>query len=44
MMYEFEQDIFDPVITDMRRIHLNTHNSNSSDVIYSNKSGKIMLV
>lgn len=39
----YELDVFNPVITDMSKIHLEDYDYRHSKVIYSNKSGKIML-
>jgi hypothetical protein len=44
LMGEFEQDIFDPQITDMTTIRLDDYDYRHSKVIHSNKSGKVMLV
>ena len=40
---EFEQEIFNPKITDMNRINLDDYESRHSKVIHSNGSGKTML-
>ena len=42
-MSEFEQEIFNPKITDMMKIHLEDYDYRHSKVIHSNRSGKTML-
>ena len=44
LMSEFEQEIFNPKITDMNRINLDDYDYRHSKVIHSNGSGKTMLV
>jgi hypothetical protein len=43
LISEFEQNIFNPTITDMNKIRLEDYDYRHSKVIHSNKSGKIML-
>lgn len=43
LISEFEQDIFNPKITDMNKINLDDYDYRRSKVIHSNKSGKTML-
>lgn len=43
LMSEFEQEIFNPKITDMMKIHLEDYDYRHSKVIHSNRSGKTML-
>lgn len=42
-LVEFEPDIFNPTITDMKKIRLEDYDYRRSKVIHSNKSGKTML-
>ena len=44
LMYEFEQDIFNPKITDMNEIRLDNDDYKNSKVISANKFGKTILV
>ena len=43
LVYEHEVDVFNPHITDMKRINWENYDFDSSNVIYSNKAGKTML-
>lgn len=43
LINEFEQDVFNPQITDMNNIRLEDYDYRNSKVIYSNKSCKIMI-
>ena len=42
-VYEFELNIFDPIITDMEKINLDNYDSKRTNTFHSNKAGKFMV-